>query len=165
VWSPPAAGTGSMTPSEYCNAVRRLLAPGALSPGNSVGVQLPARPQGRAAPTERRPCVVVGLLSESSLTSNVICDGSATVRVSELVPVVGRLQPVKSSEPLSVSLEKLTFRSWDRWFSEEFALEVRPLFSCIGVCFCVHLCEWASSCLCVVGTTPTWPGSRYCSAC
>lgn len=105
-----------MNLEEYLTNVGRLLSSGALVPGTVAGVSVPPGSPG---------CRLVAISSPrpSSLPGAVL-SADASVSVVELVPSHGRfiLGLADTAETLPVT--QLAFRSTERWFNTETALEV-----------------------------------------
>lgn len=109
--------TGSMTLTEFLVNVGRLLGPQALAAGNIVGANLGGAWSPVVIVSHPRPAPDAGTVA--------VHETSALVPVVPHVACAGRYIPLAESEMQMTPLTRLRFRSRDRWFSDDYAMEVR----------------------------------------
>ena len=147
VWRAFATVSGSMTAEEYLSSVQRLLSPTALAVGSIVGAlfavdALSGAENNTSSPSPSnenckmiwRPAVIVprpdGIASiglgdgSDKMARCAVFASDTAVPVVEHVPRYGRYRPASQKEVQLLPFSRIRFRGVDRWFTDDFALEV-----------------------------------------
>jgi hypothetical protein len=127
--------------AQFLVAASRLLTPDALSLGTLAGAPVTGSHAWELAVIAGQPFEAPALSSGSSCSA--FC-ADARVPVVAHVPWTGRFFPASLEHARSVSVSDLCFRSSERWYTEELALEVCPalaVYTARRSCCCARLCR------------------------